>query len=179
MVDYKGISVSDDTALRKSMRENNVTYKVIKNTLMKYLENNSEYVDRLRALNRAVGKVDFAIEDSGLSLNLFKKDITGLKQKTKALFVGNPSDFETVCSLVSKSKTISAVDCMEIDADITLNGVPYGKIKDYDVLIYSTDCVSYNVMLDNMYSLDSHKTLLATYNKESHTLITELEVVAL
>lgn len=49
--------------------------KVIKNTLMKYLENNSEYVDRLRALNRAVGKVDFAIEDSGLSLNLFKKDI--------------------------------------------------------------------------------------------------------
>ena len=33
LVDYKGISVSDDTALRKSMRENNVTYKVIKNTL--------------------------------------------------------------------------------------------------------------------------------------------------
>jgi hypothetical protein len=111
--------------------------------------------------------------------NLFKKDISGLKQKSKALFVGNPSDFETVCSLVSKSKTISAVDCMEIDADITLKGVPYGKIKDYDVLIYGTDSVSYNVMLDNMYSFDSHKTLLATYNKESHTLITELEVVAL
>ena len=33
LVDYKGITVSDDTALRKSMRENNVTYKVIKNTL--------------------------------------------------------------------------------------------------------------------------------------------------
>ena len=33
LVDYKGISVSDDTALRKTMRENNVTYKVIKNTL--------------------------------------------------------------------------------------------------------------------------------------------------
>ncbi len=33
LVDYKGISVADDTALRKSMRENNVTYKVIKNTL--------------------------------------------------------------------------------------------------------------------------------------------------
>ena len=33
LVDYKGINVSDDTALRKSMRENNVTYKVIKNTL--------------------------------------------------------------------------------------------------------------------------------------------------
>ena len=33
LVDYKGINVSDDTALRKSMRENNVVYKVIKNTL--------------------------------------------------------------------------------------------------------------------------------------------------
>ena len=33
LVDYKGLNVSDDTALRKSMRENNVTYKVIKNTL--------------------------------------------------------------------------------------------------------------------------------------------------
>ena len=35
LVDYKGITVSDDTALRKSMRESNVTYKVIKNTLFK------------------------------------------------------------------------------------------------------------------------------------------------
>ena len=35
LVDYKGINVSDDTALRKSMRENNVVYKVIKNTLFK------------------------------------------------------------------------------------------------------------------------------------------------
>ena len=35
LVDYKGINVSDDTALRKSMRTNNVVYKVIKNTLFK------------------------------------------------------------------------------------------------------------------------------------------------
>lgn len=35
LVDYKGINVSDDTALRKSLRESQVTYKVIKNTLFK------------------------------------------------------------------------------------------------------------------------------------------------
>jgi len=35
LVDYKGITVSDDTALRKEMRTNNVVYKVIKNTLFK------------------------------------------------------------------------------------------------------------------------------------------------
>ena len=35
LVDYKGINVTDDTALRKSMRDNNVVYKVIKNTLFR------------------------------------------------------------------------------------------------------------------------------------------------
>ena len=35
LVDYKGINVSDDTALRKDLRANNVVYKVIKNSLFK------------------------------------------------------------------------------------------------------------------------------------------------
>ena len=35
LVDYKGITVSDDTALRKEFRNNDITYKVIKNTLFK------------------------------------------------------------------------------------------------------------------------------------------------
>ncbi len=33
-VDYKGINVEQDTALRKACRENNVTYKVYKNRLI-------------------------------------------------------------------------------------------------------------------------------------------------
>lgn len=35
LLDYRGISVSKDTSLRKEMRNNNITYKVIKNTLFK------------------------------------------------------------------------------------------------------------------------------------------------
>lgn len=35
IVDYKGISVSDDTAMRKELREAGVDYKVVKNTLIK------------------------------------------------------------------------------------------------------------------------------------------------
>lgn len=35
LVDYRGITVEQDTALRKSMREANVAYKVYKNTLVK------------------------------------------------------------------------------------------------------------------------------------------------
>lgn len=34
IVDYKGTSVADDTALRKELRENGVDYFVIKNTLL-------------------------------------------------------------------------------------------------------------------------------------------------
>lgn len=35
LVDYKGISVEDDTKLRKELRENGVEYFVVKNTLLK------------------------------------------------------------------------------------------------------------------------------------------------
>lgn len=35
LLDYRGITVAQDTAFRKSLRENNVVYKVIKNTLFK------------------------------------------------------------------------------------------------------------------------------------------------
>ena len=34
IVDYKGISVADDTALRKKLREGGNTYSVVKNTLL-------------------------------------------------------------------------------------------------------------------------------------------------
>ncbi|MBR3300516.1 MAG: 50S ribosomal protein L10 [Clostridia bacterium] len=34
IVDYKGITVADDTALRKELRENNIDYFVVKNTLL-------------------------------------------------------------------------------------------------------------------------------------------------
>ncbi len=35
LVDYRGITVEEDTALRKELRENGVEYKVVKNTLLR------------------------------------------------------------------------------------------------------------------------------------------------
>lgn len=35
IINYTGISVEDDTKMRKEMRENNIEYKVLKNTLIK------------------------------------------------------------------------------------------------------------------------------------------------
>ena len=40
IVDYKGITVEEDTALRKECRESNVDYAVVKNTLLRFAFNN-------------------------------------------------------------------------------------------------------------------------------------------
>ena len=40
IVDYKGITVAEDTALRKECRESNVDYAVVKNTLLRFAFNN-------------------------------------------------------------------------------------------------------------------------------------------
>ena len=40
LVDYKGITVSEDTALRAELRKNNVEYAVVKNTLLRFAVDN-------------------------------------------------------------------------------------------------------------------------------------------
>ena len=40
IVDYKGITVAEDTALRAECRNNNIEYAVIKNTLLRFAFNN-------------------------------------------------------------------------------------------------------------------------------------------
>ena len=42
-VDYRGISVNEDTGLRVKMRESNVDYSVVKNTMMKFAIKNVGY----------------------------------------------------------------------------------------------------------------------------------------
>ena len=41
LVDYKGITVEEDTALRRECRENGVDYAVVKNTLLRFAFNNT------------------------------------------------------------------------------------------------------------------------------------------
>ncbi len=41
LVDYKGITVEEDTALRRECRENGVEYTVVKNTLLRFAFNNT------------------------------------------------------------------------------------------------------------------------------------------
>jgi len=51
IVDYKGITVGEDTALRKECRENNVDYAVVKNTLLRFAFNNTGLSDLDDLLN--------------------------------------------------------------------------------------------------------------------------------
>jgi large subunit ribosomal protein L10 len=51
LVDYKGITVADDTALRRNLREANVEYFVEKNTMLKRALNNMGMTDFDEVLN--------------------------------------------------------------------------------------------------------------------------------
>jgi large subunit ribosomal protein L10 len=51
IVDYKGLTVEQDTQLRKSFREAKVEYKVLKNTLVRLAFNELGYKDFDEALN--------------------------------------------------------------------------------------------------------------------------------
>ena len=51
LVDYSGISVADDTQLRKKMREAGVNYTVVKNTLLRFAINNCGYEELDSVLN--------------------------------------------------------------------------------------------------------------------------------
>lgn len=50
IVDYRGLSVADDTALRKELRENGVTYKVYKNTMMNFAFKGTPFEDLSKVL---------------------------------------------------------------------------------------------------------------------------------
>ena len=51
VVDYKGITVAEDTALRAECRKNNIEYAVIKNTLLRFAFNNCGLNDLDEQLN--------------------------------------------------------------------------------------------------------------------------------
>lgn len=97
LVDYKGITVADDTALRKELRENGVDYFVVKNTLLSRAVADTELSDIQSVLAGttalALSKEDYAAPARILSKYADKSETF----KIKAGFLdGKPVDLETI-----------------------------------------------------------------------------------
>ncbi|MBQ0083910.1 MAG: 50S ribosomal protein L10 [Clostridiales bacterium] len=100
IVDYKGISVADDTKLRKELREAGVQYKVVKNTLLgraiegSDLEGMKEVLEGTTAI--AISKEDHVA--AARILSKFADDHENFTVKTGYLD-GKVIDLETIKSL--------------------------------------------------------------------------------
>ena len=83
LVDYRGLTVEEDTALRKKLREAGVVYKVYKNTMLKFAFEGSDFEQLSKHLEGPTA-VAFGIEDvtaPARVLNEFAKTAPNLEFK--------------------------------------------------------------------------------------------------
>ena len=89
IVDYKGITVAEDTALRAECRQNNIEYAVVKNTLLRFATKNVGLEEMDEALN---GTTSLALSNGDpiapmRVINKFAKQFNGSKFVIKAGFM--------------------------------------------------------------------------------------------
>ena len=111
LLDYRGITVNQDTALRKTMRENKVVYKVFKNTLFRKALEELGISGLDESLNGTTAFA-FGLEDETVAPRLVKnamKDYTTLS--IKAGLVGSKAvdakEVETLASIPSKEQLVA------------------------------------------------------------------------
>lgn len=103
IVDYKGITVAEDTALRAECRKNNIEYAVIKNTLLRFAFNNcglNELDDQLNGTTSLAICVDDPVAPARVMADYAKK----LKDKFEikgGFMEGKVVSMETVNALAS------------------------------------------------------------------------------
>ncbi len=102
IVDYKGITVEEDTNLRRECRENNVDYAVVKNTLLHFAFNNTGLSDLDDLLN---GTTSLALSDDPVApariMNDYAKKLTDKFEIKGGFMDGKPVDLDTIKSLAS------------------------------------------------------------------------------
>lgn len=111
LVDYRGITVANDTAMRKAFRENNVTYRVIKNSLFKKACEQLGITGLDEALNGTTAFA-FGAADETLAPRLVKKamkDYTTLTVKAGIYDSKAISEVEvnTLASVPSKEQLVA------------------------------------------------------------------------
>ena len=103
IVDYKGITVEEDTALRKACRENEIDYAVVKNTLLRFAFNNTGLSDLDDLLN---GTTSLALCNSDVIaparvMSEYAKKLNGKFEIKGGFMEGKVIDLATIESLAS------------------------------------------------------------------------------
>lgn len=110
-VDYRGLTVEEDTKLRKQLREAGVVYKVYKNTLLKRAFEGTEYEALAKHLEGPTA-VAFGIEDATASARIISAVIkTAPKLEFKAGVVEgayyDEKGIEVIATIPSREVLIS------------------------------------------------------------------------
>ena len=103
IVDYKGITVEEDTALRRECRENGIDYAVVKNTLLRFAFNNTGLSELDGLLN---GTTSLALCDSDVVsparvMSQYAKKLNDKFEIKGGFMEGKPVDLATIQSLAS------------------------------------------------------------------------------
>ena len=102
IVDYKGITVEEDTALRRECRESGVDYAVVKNTLLRFAFNNTGLSDLDGLLN---GTTSLAIGSDPVAparvMADYAKKLDGKFEIKGGFMDGKPVDLATINSLAA------------------------------------------------------------------------------
>ena len=102
IVDYKGITVEEDTALRKECRENGVDYAIVKNTMLRFAFNNTGLNELDDLLN---GTTSLALSEDVVApariMSDYAKKLTDKFEIKGGFMDGKPVDLDTIKSLAS------------------------------------------------------------------------------
>ena len=103
LVDYKGITVAEDTALRAKCRENDIEYTVVKNTLLRFAFNNcglNELDDQLNGTTSLAICASDPVAPARVIAE-FAKKLNGKFEIKGGFMDGKPVDLATIQSLAS------------------------------------------------------------------------------
>ena len=135
IVDYKGITVSDDTALRKELRENGVEYFVVKNTILsRAIEGTS--VEGMKSALEGTTAIALSKEDYTAAARILCKFADGHDNfKVKSGFLdGEVVDVATIESLAKlpSKEVLLATVCSAFQAPIAAFARAVQAIVDKD-----------------------------------------------
>ena len=103
IVDYKGITVAEDTELRAECRKNNIEYAVIKNTLLRFAFNNcglNELDDQLNGTTSLAICADDPVAPARVMAD-YAKNLKDKFEIKGGFMDGKPVDLATIQSLAS------------------------------------------------------------------------------